>query len=75
MAFYYATGPITSRDIVKCGWGSIYGGAGLEGLASRLTGRQSFAVWLGERILKALRLARYASPLAAGPLGFFVIAA
>jgi len=37
-------------------------------------GGQRLSVWLGTRILTALGLARYAS-WAAGPLGFFVMAA
>ncbi len=58
MAAYYATGPITSRDIATCGMVGVFGGIAIEEFASRLTGKRSFAVWLGERILKALRIAR-----------------
>jgi len=73
-SFYVATGSITSRDIVTCGWSSVFGGAGLEGLISRLTGKQSFAVWLGTRVLTALGATKYASPLAGGLVGFAIIA-
>jgi hypothetical protein len=74
MALYYATGPVTSRDVVNCGLAGVGVGAGIEGLASRLTGKQSFAISLGTRILNALRVARFGS-LGAGLLGFAVIAA
>ncbi len=73
MALKYATGPVTSRDVGDCVLIGVFGGAGIEGLASRLTGRQSFAVSLGTRILNALRIARFGS-LGAGLLGFAIIA-
>jgi hypothetical protein len=74
VAGYYATGPVTARDIFNCGLAGVGVGAGLEGLLSRLTGQQSFAVSLGTRILNALRVARFGS-LGAGLLGFAITAA
>jgi hypothetical protein len=74
MAIMYATGPVTARDVGNCALVGVFGGAGIEGLISRLTGQQSFAVSLGTRILNALRIARFGS-LGAGLLGFAIIAA
>ncbi len=71
--FYAATGSLTSHEIALCGWGSIPGGIAIENFLSRLTGKRSFAVWLGERILRALRIARVGS-LGAGLVGFAIIA-
>ena len=74
MALYYATGPVTPRDVATCVLVGVGVGAGIEGFLSRLTGKQSFAISLGTQILNALRVARFGS-LGAGLLGFAVIAA
>ncbi len=77
MAIAYATGSLDKSTTKFC-IASPTGLAGYIDTASKdwwqkQLGRQRLSVVLGERILTALRLARYASWVA-GPLGFFVIA-
>ncbi len=74
MALYYATGPVTSRDVANCVLVGVFGGAAIDDVISRLKGERSFAVTLGTRVLNALRVARVGS-LGAGLVGFGIIAA
>ncbi len=78
MAIAYATGSLDRTTTLFC----IAFPTGLAGIIDVVSkdwwqkqlGGQRLSVWLGMRILTALRLARFAS-WAAGPLGFFVITA
>jgi hypothetical protein len=75
MALMYATGPVTSRDIATCVLVGAFGGPAIDDAISRIRGERSFSVSLGTRVLTALRLARYASPLAGGLFGLGIIVA
>ncbi len=74
MAGYYATGPVTARDVFNCGLAGVFGGAAIDDVISRLKGERSISLRLGERVLRALRIARVGS-LGAGLVGFGIIAA
>jgi hypothetical protein len=77
MAIAYATGRLDHSTTMFC----IAFPTGLAGFIDtsskdwwqKQLGGQRLSVWLGMRILNALRLAKYTS-WAAGPLGFFVMA-
>jgi hypothetical protein len=77
MAIAYVTGSLDKSTAMFC-IGVPAGLAGIIDAASKdwwqkQLGGQQLNVWLGTRMLTALRLARFAS-WGAGPLGFFVIA-
>ena len=74
MALYYATGPVTSRDIATCVLVGAFGGPAIEDVISRIRGERSFAVSLGTRVLNALRVTRVVA-WKAGLVGFAIIAA
>ena len=77
MGIMYVTYGIDKTTTLFCAGYSTGLGFGIDAASPHWwpqLGGQRLSVWLGTRILNALRLARFAS-WGAGPLGFFVITA